>query len=295
MYWKYLSVFGVAVLLIFFFVFAKENVGNKDYGSARDEIVIRKIGHEILLQSGDRSSRVLPVKRLKKNEYQLQFESQFTIIPDSLVNIINQLVTDNKLPTEYIVNLIDCSSNEIIFGYSNSTENSVVPCIGRELPESCYFINIKFGEPRMSGLEKKYLIGGLGLGGLTLIFLGLKVYSQRKQMVNIEKTASPGNEQGVLIGKYLFNYEQQFLLFGNTEKTDLTIKEAKLLNIFAANPNQVIDRSRLQKEVWEDEGVIVGRSLDMFISRLRKKFEKDPLVKIVNIHGKGYRLDIGQE
>jgi DNA-binding response OmpR family regulator len=50
----------------------------------------------------------------------------------------------------------------------------------------------------------------------------------------------------------------------------------------------------LQKEVWEDEGVIVGRSLDMFISRLRKKFEKDPLVKIVNIHGKGYRLDIGQ-
>ncbi|HET9429630.1 MAG TPA: hypothetical protein VFO70_00575, partial [Chitinophagaceae bacterium] len=75
MYWKYLSVFGVAVLLIFFFVFAKENVDNKGFESAREAIVIRKIGHEILLQSGDRSSRVLPVKRLKKNEYQLQFES----------------------------------------------------------------------------------------------------------------------------------------------------------------------------------------------------------------------------
>ena len=48
----------------------------------------------------------------------------------------------------------------------------------------------------------------------------------------------------------------------------------------------------MQKEVWENEGVIVTRSLDMFISKLRKKLNKDPLVNIVNIHGIGYKLEI---
>ena len=50
--------------------------------------------------------------------------------------------------------------------------------------------------------------------------------------------------------------------------------------------------ARLQKEIWEDEGVIVGRSLDMFISKLRKKLEADPNIKIVVIRGKGYKLEI---
>jgi DNA-binding response OmpR family regulator len=58
------------------------------------------------------------------------------------------------------------------------------------------------------------------------------------------------------------------------------------------SPNEVIERSRLQKEIWEDEGVIVGRSLDMFISKLRKKLEPDPNISIVVIRGKGYKLEI---
>ena len=51
-------------------------------------------------------------------------------------------------------------------------------------------------------------------------------------------------------------------------------------------------RCRLQKEIWEDEGVMVGRSLDVFISKLRKKLELDPNVNIVVIRGKGYKLEI---
>ena len=58
------------------------------------------------------------------------------------------------------------------------------------------------------------------------------------------------------------------------------------------SPNEAVERSRLQKEIWEDEGVIVGRSLDMFISKLRKKLEFDPNIKIVVIRGKGYKLEI---
>lgn len=57
--------------------------------------------------------------------------------------------------------------------------------------------------------------------------------------------------------------------------------------------NLVIDRNQLLKEGWEDEGVITGRSLDVYVSKLRKKLEKDPAVSIANIHGKGYRLNSG--
>jgi DNA-binding response OmpR family regulator len=73
----------------------------------------------------------------------------------------------------------------------------------------------------------------------------------------------------------------------------LTGTETRLLLILAASPNQTIQRSRLQKEIWEDEGVIVGRSLDMFISKLRKKLELEPDTKIVVVRGKGYRLEVG--
>ncbi|SFF08006.1 Transcriptional regulatory protein, C terminal [Chitinophaga sp. CF118] len=52
----------------------------------------------------------------------------------------------------------------------------------------------------------------------------------------------------------------------------------------------IIDRNKLLKEGWEDEGVITGRSLDMYVSKLRGKLQKDPDISITNIHGKGYRL-----
>lgn len=78
----------------------------------------------------------------------------------------------------------------------------------------------------------------------------------------------------------------------NGKIIDLTRTEARVLRIFASCPNETIERSRLQKEIWEDEGVIAGRSLDMFISKLRKKLELDPNAKIVVVRGKGYKLEI---
>ena len=89
----------------------------------------------------------------------------------------------------------------------------------------------------------------------------------------------------------LFDSKNRKLIL-NKNTIDLTGTEARVLLIFALSPNETIARSRLQKEIWEDEGVIVGRSLDMFISKLRKKLEVDPNIKIVVIRGKGYKLEI---
>ncbi len=89
----------------------------------------------------------------------------------------------------------------------------------------------------------------------------------------------------------MFNAQERQLVINNNT-IDLTGTETRLLLIFALSPYQTIERSRLQKEIWEDEGIIVGRSLDMFISKLRKKLEFDPNIKIAVIRGKGYKLEI---
>jgi DNA-binding response OmpR family regulator len=94
------------------------------------------------------------------------------------------------------------------------------------------------------------------------------------------------------LGSVLFNAQERQLVI-KKKSIDLTGTETRLLLIFASSPNQVIARSRLQKEIWEDEGVIVERSLDMFISKLRRKLESGPNINIVVIRGKGYKLEIG--
>ena len=61
---------------------------------------------------------------------------------------------------------------------------------------------------------------------------------------------------------------------------------------FDTNANQVVKREELTKKVWEDNGVIVGRSLDTYISKLRKKLQQDETIKLTNVHGIGYKLEI---
>jgi DNA-binding response OmpR family regulator len=107
-----------------------------------------------------------------------------------------------------------------------------------------------------------------------------------------EPLANCAHSTSIPIGKYLFFSDRQLLVLED-EQIELTAKESRLLSIFASRLNLMIDRNQLLKEGWEDEGVITGRSLDVYVSKLRKKLEKDPSVSIANIHGKGYRLISG--
>jgi len=76
----------------------------------------------------------------------------------------------------------------------------------------------------------------------------------------------------------------------NRTVTELTYKEAKLLQIFFRHPDKVIEREIFLKTVWENDGFFVARSMDVFISRLRKYLSEDPSLKIENIRGIGYRM-----
>ncbi|HEX7413751.1 MAG TPA: response regulator transcription factor, partial [Bacteroidia bacterium] len=92
-----------------------------------------------------------------------------------------------------------------------------------------------------------------------------------------------------VIGKYKFNTETQ-VLKGGTENVKLTTKEGQLLRLLAINKNDVLDRSFALKTIWQDDNYFNSRSMDVYITKLRKYFKQDPKVEIVNIHGKGFKL-----
>jgi len=257
-----------------------------DFDIARREVLLRRIGHEILLQSGDSTSRVLPIQKIAENEYQISFEHDLTFQTDSLVNTTQRLLAKDPFASDYVVNVLNCGNSSVAYGYaiSKNKKDDIVACLGRRQPAACYVINIKFKPNGITTASTKYLLGGLSI--LALVgFVFMKSVKPRN--------ASPKPEENKLFtfGSVVFDAQQRQLLI-NKITIDLTGTETRLLLIFALSPNETIERSRLQKEIWEDEGVIVGRSLDMFISKLRKKLELDPNSNIVVIRSKGYKLEV---
>ncbi|SCW70456.1 Transcriptional regulatory protein, C terminal [Mucilaginibacter sp. NFR10] len=279
-----------SLLLMTLLCVAFSFTGKDDFDMARQEIMLRKIGHEVLLYSGDSTSRVMPVQKIAENEYELRFENEFSFQPDSLEKAISSALAKDNLANDYIVSVLNCTGKDVIFGYAifKNKKDNIMPCSGRKQPKSCYVINLKFKSQGLSMPSKGYLIGGIPL----LAFIGLVISMSGKGRKNTVVN-SPAPDNGFKIGNIIFIPARRQLQSDGII-TELTLKENKLLLIFARSPNEIIERSRLQKEIWEDEGVIVGRSLDMFISKLRKKMEHDPAIKLVNIHGKGYKLEINE-
>ena len=282
---KYL--FGFMLLLFISMIFAALSMtGNDDFDIARREVVLRRIGHEILLQSGDSTSRVLPIKKIAENEYQISFEKELTFQSDSLVNTSYRLLANDPLVGDYVVNVLNCENASVAYGYaiSNHKKDDIIACIGRKQPVSCYIINIKFKPTGITARKNTYFFGGLSI--LALVgFIFFNSVKQRRILPEVQFT------EQLRLGQVVFDAKNRKLIINETI-IDLTGTETRLLLIFALSPNETIARSRLQKEIWEDEGIIVGRSLDMFISKLRKKLEIDPNIKIVVVRGKGYKLEI---
>ncbi len=286
-----ISLFTIALLISSAFLLKQPP--QEAFLEKRAELVVRQIGHQLLQYAGDSTSRVLPVKRLGTSTFQLEFQNHFGFIPDTLVKIVRNNLALADLPTNYIVNVVDCASQEVVYGFEvRPFQKEIVPCLGRAQPKGCYTIGITFVNFQSSQNSNSYYSYPLlisGLIGLSLIaFIGRYYFKREK------KTDSNAIVDGVSIGKYTFSLDRQ-LLTCNSETIELSHKEAKVLSILAAQQNQLISREELLKKVWEDDGVFTGRSLDMFISKLRKKLKNDPCVEITNVHGKGYKLEIKPE
>lgn len=138
-------------------------------------------------------------------------------------------------------------------------------------------------------------ITGLTIGGDDYI---TKPFSMEELLLKIRvflkrslSTVDSVNEKNLYkVGHFNF-YSDSLVLDGDGDRKTLTYKEAELLRYFCDNPNKVLSRSDILKQVWGSDDYYLGRSLDVFISRLRKYLSGDESIKILNLHGIGFRFN----
>ena len=91
------------------------------------------------------------------------------------------------------------------------------------------------------------------------------------------------------IGKFTFDTQKQVLMIED-KITKLTTKESELLSLLCAHVNEILERNFALKTIWIDDNYFNARSMDVYITKLRKHLKDDPSIEIINIHGKGYKL-----
>ena len=102
-------------------------------------------------------------------------------------------------------------------------------------------------------------------------------------------SALPKKESLYTIGSYSFDPLKQVLSFEN-QPVKLTTKESELLELLCRHRNEILERNFALKSIWIDDNYFNARSMDVYITRLRKYLKKDTSVKILNVHGRGYKL-----
>ena len=261
---------------------------------------MRLIGHRVLLAVGDSSSLVLPVERTD-DHYRIRFAQPFGFDPGLMTATVDSVVRSTGIATRYVVEFVSCDSNLVVHSWQAALvpDERMMPCLGREQPVAFYELRFTIlernpaafagtqhqDEAELAGPEiakdPRWLL--LIPGVFALVGLGLVVRNKRR------RTATTDDPKIIRIGAYLFNTRNMELCFKN-ERVRLTSKEADLLQLLSASPNDTVERETILATVWGDEGDYVGRTLDVFVSKLRKKLEADANVRIVNIRGVGYRL-----
>lgn len=251
------------------------------------KVALRDVGHHLLLNNKDTTSLVKPIIELEDDKFQLAFENELAIHPDSLVKSIKTSFEKAELPQHYLVEVRQCEDTEVAYSYEmkQNVEKGIVPCGGRQLHEKCYAITVRFTDLNYSsGPNSKFLyILGFCIF-LPIVFLYYKRTLQGKSQSKDGKFAT--------LGRFKF-YPEQNKLIKEAIEISLSKKECEILEILVAHPNQIVKREELTKKVWEDNGVVVGRSLDTYISKLRKKLKDDESIKLINVHGVGYKLEMG--
>lgn len=118
------------------------------------------------------------------------------------------------------------------------------------------------------------------------LLVRIKVMLSDKRLLEKQKVSEIEQFQ---IGEYTFNSKKR-LLFFKGEMKKLTGRETELLKLFCSNENQLLSKKSLLQNLWGDDSFFNSRSLDVFVSRLRKYLKEDPSLAIVNVRGQGYKF-----
>ncbi len=262
-------------------------------GTKKMRVAVRTIGHRFLNLIGDSKSRVLPVSQ-ESNTYRLGFAEAITFDPDDLICVTEEVFDEAGWKLEYLVEVVQHSNGAVAHSFASGEVADFVflPCQGRDLPADQYefvfhFYNLPAHQQAVSGgtgtsSPRSNLLRGFFL----LAVLGGIFWISRKRA----KSEQPAPvKPGIRLGTSHFDPGKMLLQIAGKE-VELSPTESQLLSVLHQSRNQTLKRGDILHQVWGDEGDYVGRTLDVFISKLRKKLEPDPGLKIINVRGVGYRL-----
>ncbi len=270
----------------------------ENFSPAKINLALRRTADGLLRASGDSTSRIPAIEQLGEGVWSVRIEQEFNY--EALPALLQSSLDLYGIRRPYEVAVRRCFDSTIDLGYHqlDHLQNNVVPCGGREMPKGCHYIEISF----LENDEKKSFLPGI-FGALLLILAGIAgfwYFLQQKSKIAMPLAAHAS--QGTAAGE-----ETDWLTFGNSRldvagqvllcngaRHALTFRETKLLRLFVTSPDRLLERDFILQQVWADEGVLVGRSVDVFVSRLRKKLAADPSVGIAAVHGVGYRLETGK-
>lgn len=292
---------GVTAVLLLLVFTSVSSIPATEQGAVvsqdQKNVALRAIADALLKQDNDWISPIPPIRRDGKNTYfiELQADVDYPGLRATIDNILRQ----HDIEPNYVVSLLDESDDQVLLGFQAMAQdtNGNYPCRERERSEGCYNLQLTFletqAEPLVSrqGKDQTWPPVKWVLLGLTC-FLPFIWFSWSKNQHQEEKEEPIPDGWLQQNERTAFHLTNQLLKIEDQEMT-LTYREAKLLNYFFQHTDQVMERERILEAVWEDEGIIVGRSLDVFVSRLRKKLKADPDLNIVNVHGVGYKLESG--
>lgn len=253
----------------------------------RVNLALRQVGHHVLLALGDSTSQIAPIQYDGESGFTLPLKRSFDY--DLLPTLLEQAFADYHIVDPYELMVISCGQGVPLLGFNKyAVSQQSIPCLGRDQPLGCTNIFVQFEEE-----EDYFRVPKSALTWLLFpLLLGFVLF------VVVKKRPIQGEEQEVFpdsdylsLGQFRYEPQNQRLIKGE-DHIELTFRENKLLHLLTSQPNTVLERAHILSVVWEDEGVIVGRSLDVFISRLRKLLKSDPTVQIKTIHGVGYRLEL---
>ena len=261
------------------------------------EVSLRMVGHQVLLGAGDSTSIVLPVEE-EGGHYGIRFGAAFGFDPERASNKIDSVIRATEISSNYIVEFVSCDSQKVVHSYEIGEENDVLACKGRAQPEACYELWItlidkgidKSAGLLLSGPSEPHQESNTSMLWMMSLVAGATAIAVYLLMRNSKTKVDP-NE--IRIGAFVFNKKKMELSIDNN-RIELTVKESDLLQLLSESANDTVEREQILNAVWGDDGYYVGRTLDVFISKLRKKLEADASVRIVNIRGIGYKLVLSE-
>ncbi|GAB3909639.1 hypothetical protein GCM10028803_47560 [Larkinella knui] len=252
-------------------------------------LALRRTAHHLLVAAGDSTSRISPVQQTDANTFLIRLDHPFNY--GKLPDLLQSSLQIHGIQESYDVAVLTCSDGKIQLGYTvlDVNKKQTVPCSGRQQASGCYNLQVRFAAPEPAPqTASAWWMLAVGSMLTALVFTVWRRSTTPKE--GLASAPMAETSRAIQFGNSSLDPTNLTLLSGQ-QAHQLTYREAKLLRLFAGNLNQLLERDFILKSVWEDEGIIVGRSVDVFVSRLRKLLQDDATLKIVAVHGVGYRLE----